>query len=527
MARARLVGRPSQLVWVAAVLLAAAPATAQPQAPRQDSAFVAIGMPFTGPYDAHDFADPPTHHPEADWADWMSDLIAPDAAVYAEFGPASGEIDLLVTRAVPFASCADGVDGEPGLVTVEVSVDGVVMGSVEPVIITDIPPELVGDAPVAIDNGAYLGRTPASGVTSSTCGEADFLPHVHLNVIPGATHACYRTDNQLPGVQRGDVIGVFGDAYATARRQPCEALPDRGPVTSGRLAGPTREETAAAIAAAGFPAERGWHEVVVVDRELGLPLALAAGARQAGGPVLLVPRDAAAISPAVTDVVEALDPDFVTGLGVPLEVAEAVADGRELGGLFGSGLSAYDFAAILVTDYGEPAPTVYLSETQRLADGLAGGPLDGPIALVPADGPVPQVMLDAIAAYDPAEVVALGGSGAISDAVLQQAAGGRPTRRVAGATRFETAAAIAREGFVTAGTVLLSRADIAPDAVVAGTLGQPILLVESCRGDGSVPPIHPATAGELQRLQPDRVVALGGTAAVCDEVLAAAAAFAR
>lgn len=68
-------------------------------------------------------------------------------------------------------------------------------------------------------------------------------------------------------------------------------------------------------------------------------------------------------------------------------------------------------------------------------------------------------------------------------------------------------------------TVYLARADIAPDAVVAGSVTDgPILLVESCNG------IDPATATEIRRLNPGRIIALGGTAAICDATLEDAAA---
>lgn len=121
-------------------------------------------------------------------------------------------------------------------------------------------------------------------------------------------------------------------------------------------------------------------------------------------------------------------------------------------------------------------------------------------------------------ALDPSRVIALGGAAAISDAVLEAAADGRNVDRVAGATRFETAAAISQNVFPTAADVVyLARADIAPDAVVAGSLtGGPILLADRCG------PLHPATTAELQRLHPDKVVALGGPAALCDEALARA-----
>lgn len=62
--------------------------------------------------------------------------------------------------------------------------------------------------------------------------------------------------------------------------------------------------------------------------------------------------------------------------------------------------------------------------------------------------------------------------------------------------------------------VYLSRQDVNPDALVGGALTKgPILLVPTC---GTLPP---AVAAEIRRLDPARVVALGGPNTVCDDIL--------
>lgn len=95
----------------------------------------------------------------------------------------------------------------------------------------------------------------------------------------------------------------------------------------------------------------------------------------------------------------------------------------------------------------------------------------------------------------------------------------RETARIAGPTRFDTAVAISQRAFPeTAPVVYLARADAFADALVAGTLSDgPILLVPSC---GDIPQV---VLDEIDRLDPDTVLALGGTAAVCDATLAQAA----
>jgi len=97
----------------------------------------------------------------------------------------------------------------------------------------------------------------------------------------------------------------------------------------------------------------------------------------------------------------------------------------------------------------------------------------------------------------------------------------RARSRLAGASRIETAVAISAHAFPDgAEVVYLARADDPADAVAGGSLTDgPILLVPSC---GDLPQVVRA---EIERLAPDRVVALGGPAAVCDALLDVAAGY--
>lgn len=96
----------------------------------------------------------------------------------------------------------------------------------------------------------------------------------------------------------------------------------------------------------------------------------------------------------------------------------------------------------------------------------------------------------------------------------------RSTGRLAGASRVETAVAISRHAFPGGAVeVYLSRQDVNPDALAAGSLSAgPVLLVPQC---GELPGV---VADEIARLNPERVFALGGPAAVCDQMLAQAGA---
>lgn len=96
----------------------------------------------------------------------------------------------------------------------------------------------------------------------------------------------------------------------------------------------------------------------------------------------------------------------------------------------------------------------------------------------------------------------------------------RSTSRLAGADRFATSAAISRESFPNgSATAYLARSDDPADALSASALpGGPVLVVPSC---GTLPQ---AIAAEIRRLGATRVTALGGPGAVCDSILAQAAA---
>src|SRR5690606_16567128 len=87
--------------------------------------------------------------------------------------------------------------------------------------------------------------------------------------------------------------------------------------------------------------------------------------------------------------------------------------------------------------------------------------------------------------------------------------------RIAGANRYATAAAISADSFSMANTVYVANGSNFPDALAGGPAaaaeGGPVLLV----GQNSIPA---PTVQEILRLQPDKIVVLGGTASVSLQV---------
>jgi putative cell wall-binding protein len=142
----------------------------------------------------------------------------------------------------------------------------------------------------------------------------------------------------------------------------------------------------------------------------------------------------------------------------------------------------------------------------------------GPLLLVTANA-IPAATANELARLKPGRMVVLGGAGVVSEAVraaLAQYATTSVVERVAGADRFATAAAISASLFVPGVPVAyIATGSNFPDALAGVPLGAlsggPILLSGS---DG----LPAATAAELSRLRPGRIVILGGPSVVSEAV---------
>ncbi len=316
-------------------------------------------------------------------------------------------------------------------------------------------------------------------------------------------------------VVAGLVLTSVGPAGAYARKD--------------RYAGDDRVSTASIIA---FNAGIRKHRIYLANAFTSAD-ALAAGSLS-DGPVLLVPGCGEAPERVRNYISGSFQNPTVTALGGVNAVCEQMltsAAGDDATDRI-AGADRYETAAkIALRAFPRGAREVYIANGDNSPDPVAGGVLrDGPMLLVRGDGAIPQPVLDAIATLDPERVVALGGTGAVSKAVLDSAAAGRQQHRLAGANRFETAVAISRylwgviEGESQTSQVLparrayLARSDVFADALAAGVVTDgPILLVPSCSG------LPASVEAELRRLVVEEVVALGGRTAICDATVEEAA----
>jgi putative cell wall-binding protein len=165
------------------------------------------------------------------------------------------------------------------------------------------------------------------------------------------------------------------------------------------------------------------------------------------------------------------------------------------------------------------ADAVVLARSDGFADALAGIPLavakKAPLLLTPGASLDSRTRYEILRTLSPGKTVyLLGGVGAVSDAVRSRIASlGYAVARFAGADRFSTALAIAREGLGNPDVLLLASGTTFPDALAGGAAaakaGGAVLLT-----NGSTMPA--SVAAYIASRQGVTRFALGGPAAAAD-----------
>jgi putative cell wall-binding protein len=291
-----------------------------------------------------------------------------------------------------------------------------------------------------------------------------------------------------------------------------------------RLAGGDRYATAAAISRNRFSSGAG---TVFVATGADFPDALAGSpaAAKVRGPILLTRRDDLPASTATE--LSRLRPSKIVILGGPGAVSNTVA--ASLGSYAGtvvrwSGVDRYDTAATISrSSFAPGVGTAYVATGGAFPDALAGGPVAGsggsPILLVQGDT-VPRATADELARLRPSRIVILGGPGVVNDAVanaLRRYATSGTVTRLNGADRYGTSVMVSRSAFGAGGSdvAFVATGRNFPDGLAGGPVAAlvpgPLLLVSD-----SLPS---SVAGELDRLNPDRVYVLGGPGIVSDAVV--------
>ncbi|MCU1346101.1 MAG: hypothetical protein JWL70_2367 [Acidimicrobiia bacterium] len=188
-----------------------------------------------------------------------------------------------------------------------------------------------------------------------------------------------------------------------------------------------------------------------------------------------------------------------------------------------TGATSFDVAvALSQRAFGAGTAVAYIANgtANGYADAIAAGTAaahDGAPLLLVTAATIPSVTRRELARLRPRRIVVLGGPSAVDDAVTQQLAaiaGSAVTRR-AGADRYATAAAISAGTFAPRSSVayVVSGTSFADGLTASAAGAGPVLLV----GAGSVPA---SVVTELRRLQPRRIVVIGGPTSVSDSVAA-------
>ncbi|MCK0111737.1 cell wall-binding repeat-containing protein [Ornithinimicrobium sp. F0845] len=187
-----------------------------------------------------------------------------------------------------------------------------------------------------------------------------------------------------------------------------------------------------------------------------------------------------------------------------------------------AGSDRYATAAAISREFFDPGVPVALVATgANFPDGLAAGPaadqLGGPVLFVRPTS-IPGATRTELLRLKPQRIVVVGGTSAISSAVraeLDTLTAG-PATRVSGPSRYDTAAALSQHAFPGGASIAyLATGTDFPDALAGGTAAgvqdAPMLLTSPTR-------LNAATRAELLRLDPDRVMLLGGTSAISSAV---------
>ncbi|WP_291046654.1 cell wall-binding repeat-containing protein [Herbiconiux sp.] len=253
----------------------------------------------------------------------------------------------------------------------------------------------------------------------------------------------------------------------------------------------------------------------------------AAGFQEA--PVLLVRKDG--IPSAIADELRRLKPGRIVILGGESSVsAETELSLKDFSGQVGRVLGAdrYEVASVLSSLVFQPEwsgqGVAYLASGAVFPDALSGsavaGVQGGPVLLTTKDV-VPDLVLAELRRLHPKTIVVLGGRNTISDAVLAQVRElGAEVSRAGGADRYEVSASVSHWLLKSTpgGTVYIASGQKFPDALSGAPAaireGSPVLLVSSVSIPGPV-------ADELARLQPRRIVVLGGEQTISAPVVAA------
>ena len=305
-------------------------------------------------------------------------------------------------------------------------------------------------------------------------------------------------------VAAGSMLGLAGVSTVPAVA---------GELAHERLAGPSGVETSLAVAKHTWGTD--WKVVYVASNRN--PVDALPAATIGDGPVVLTDGKSLNLG--------GVKPGKIMILGGIGAVPQAIEDqakglGVEVVRLAGAdrNATAVAIAKQWVKVNGTPK-NVYITKN------TGSGSPDAVAASVLRDGPILTFTSDASAAALPGvvselkapKVTALGGVAVVPDSVLNTAAGGAATARLAGANRYDTAFEIAKyaKAQKSGSVVYLASGTALKDAMVAGAAKDGVILLSPPNGDG--------VKAKADALGASKLMIIGGTGVMPDATVQAAA----
>lgn len=258
-----------------------------------------------------------------------------------------------------------------------------------------------------------------------------------------------------------------------------------------RLSGADRFSTAVEISQRAFPTGA---TTVFVASGRTFPDALAAGpaAGTLGGALLLT--EPGSLPTVVRDEIVRLNPDTIYLVGGAGAVSTAVENALKVlqpNTIRLSGANRYATGTAIIDEVwgGSTVPEVFIATGRNYPDALSAGAVAAgegiPVILVDgALGSVPQATIDLITELGPTQITIAGGTGAVSAGIASQldAAFTAEVRRLSGANRYATSAAINLDAYPTNTGVVYATgtgfADALAGAALAGRAQIPVYLVQ-------------------------------------------------
>lgn len=420
----------------------------------------------------------------------------------------------------------------PGVRTVETRYGT----SWEPTVLVDspsitLPPAYTSGAAFSV-SGAITNVTPRTRIEVKVNGVSRT---VVLDTVTGAWSA------SIPAVTGSTVVVTVQARWGQRSVAPVDRFvaTDGGafvvrPLTIERIAGTDRYDVAIALAQRAYPGPARPTTVYVVNGG-DFPDALGAGSAAAatGGIVMLV--ETGSLAAKIRTELQRLSPQRVVIVGGPASVSETVRSSLQSALPSAtvsriSGQTRFDVSLNVmnhIIETGGPrafdaSTNLYVANGYNYPDALVAGAAGsspqssrGISPVLTVAGPessLPAATRTAIENFGFSTIMVAGGTGSVTMGIenqLRSIVGTSNVERLGGLTRFDAARRVANDAYpTTADTVFLTTGFNFPDALagapLAGLMDAPMFSVETtCVPRGVLT--------DIERLQPTRIILLGGT----------------